>query len=62
MCHIRRGGHRTPSRTADADLECAFVENALVIVVPKIGRAQAPLVSPCLSPLVEKWTEYGLEV
>ena len=28
---------RTPSRTTD-DLECAFVENALALVVDKIGE------------------------
>ena len=29
MFHARRGGPRTPSTTADANLDCAFVENAL---------------------------------
>ena len=33
---------RTRSRTTDANLDCAFVENALVFVVPKIGRTRAP--------------------
>ena len=30
--HARRGGPRTPSRATDANLDCAFVENALVAV------------------------------
>ena len=29
MCHAKRGGPRTPSRTIDANLDCVFVENAL---------------------------------
>ena len=33
---------RTPSRTTDANLDCAFVENALLFVVLKIGRALPP--------------------
>ena len=40
------GGPRTTSRTTDANLDCAFVENALVYVVPKIGWAWAPLSAP----------------
>ena len=43
MWHARPGGPRTPSKTADANLDCAFVENALVFVAPKIGRAWARL-------------------
>ena len=35
MCRARRGGPRTPSRTTDANLDCTFVENALVFVAPK---------------------------
>ena len=31
------GGSKTPSRTIDANLDCAFVENAFVFVVPNIG-------------------------
>ena len=31
-------GPGTPSRTTDANLNCAFVENPLVSVVPNIGR------------------------
>ena len=31
MCLAGRGGPRTPSTTADANLECAFVENALFL-------------------------------
>ena len=32
-----RGGPRTPLGTTDPNLECAFVENAIVFVIPKIG-------------------------
>ena len=39
---------RTPSRTTDANLDCAFVENALLFVVLKFGRALAP----CRPPLI----------
>ena len=31
MGRARRGGPRTPSKTADANFDCAFVEKALVI-------------------------------
>ena len=31
MCCTRRGGPRTPSTTTDANLDCAFVENALFL-------------------------------
>ena len=41
MWGARHGGPRTPTRTTDANLDCAFVENALVFVAPKIGRARA---------------------
>ena len=43
MWRGRHGGPRTLLRTTDANLDCAFVENALVFVAPKMGRAQAPL-------------------
>ena len=43
MCRARRQGPRRQSRTNDANLDCLFVENALVFVVPNIGEAQAPL-------------------
>ena len=46
MWRARHRGPRTPSRTTDANLDCAFVENALVFVAPKIGRARAPPVRP----------------
>ena len=42
VCGARCRDPRTASRTTDAILDCAFVENALVFVVPKIGRARAP--------------------
>ena len=41
MWRARRRGPRTLSRITDANLDCAFVENAL-----KIGRALAPPVRP----------------
>ena len=37
---------RTLSRTANANIDCVFVENALVFVVPKTGWARAPLANP----------------
>ena len=46
MCRARRGGPRTLSRTTDANLDCAFVENALVFVIPKIGCAWTPPICP----------------
>ena len=41
-----RGGPRTPSGTTDANLDCAFAENALLFVALKIGRAWPPLSTP----------------
>ena len=38
MCCDWRRGHRTLSRGTDASLDCAFVKNTLVFVVPKGGR------------------------
>ena len=35
----RRGGPRSPSRTTDANLEYVVVENALVLIDPKIEAA-----------------------
>ena len=32
----RRGGPRTPSTTIDANLDCAFVENALIYTDPRL--------------------------
>ena len=46
MYRARCEGPRTQSRTTDANLDCVFVENALVFVVPNIGRAWAPLYDP----------------
>ena len=44
MCRAKRGGRRTPSRAAEANLDCKFVENALGYVVPNIEvGARAPL-------------------
>ena len=40
VCGARRGGPRTPSRTTDAHLDGAFVENTLALVFTKMeGRA-----------------------
>ena len=46
MCRARRGGPTTLSRTADANLDCAFVENALLFAALKIRRAWPPLSAP----------------
>ena len=43
VCCSRRRGPRTLSRTTDTNLDCAFVENALV---PKIGFVLGPPVRP----------------
>ena len=51
MCWARRAGLRTPSKTIEANLDCAFVENAFVFVVPKIGGARASLTPPLSDPL-----------
>ena len=54
MCRARRGGPRTPSRTADTSLDCANFKNALLFSVPKIESARAPvahLYDPSLSKL-----------
>ena len=55
VCRARRGGPRTPSRTTDANLDCAFVENALLFVVPNIGGARAPLGLPLSAPLAYRY-------
>ena len=34
VCRARRRGPRTPSTTTDANLDCAFVENALFYINP----------------------------
>ena len=34
VCQARHGGPRAPSTTADANLHCAFVENALFYTDP----------------------------
>ena len=41
---------RTLSRTIDASLDCAVVENALVFVVSKIWKVQVSL-GPSVRPL-----------
>ena len=57
MCRARRGGPRTPSRPTYANLDCAFVENALIFVVLKIGRARAPLGKPFTTTLIAIYTK-----
>ena len=54
-CHAKLGGPRTPSRSADTNLDCANLKNALLFSVPKIGSARAPvahLYDPSLSKLM----------
>ena len=36
MWHARRGGPRTPSRKTDANLDCAFAENAFSYKDPNL--------------------------
>ena len=43
MRRTRRGGPRTPSKTTAAGIDSAIVENALVFVALKIGRAQTDI-------------------
>ena len=50
MCHARRGGPRTLSKTTDANLDREFVEKVLDFV-PIIGR-----LIPLLQPLWLCWT------
>ena len=40
-------GPRTSPETTDANLDCAFVESALLFVAMKIGRACPPPGPPC---------------
>ena len=40
VCGTRRRGPRTPSRTTDANLDCAFVENALFLHQSLIMKSQ----------------------
>ena len=43
VCRARRGGPRTPSTTTDANLDCAFVANALFYADPwfwKVNRIE----------------------
>ena len=50
MFRVRHGGPRSPSRTTDSNLVCAFVENALGFAVPKTGGgAPLALVGPPLN-------------
>ena len=40
---VWRGGPRTPTGATKANLDCAFVENTLFFIGPKIGRVLTPL-------------------
>ena len=42
VCRARPGGPRTPSTTTDANLDCVFVENAVVFLDPKNGGPGPP--------------------
>ena len=46
FCRNRNAGPGTPSRTTIPKLGCAVVENALVVVAPKIGWARDLLDPP----------------
>ena len=58
MWRARCEGPRTSSRPKDANLDCAFVENALVFVAPKIGSALAPPWSQLVVPLGQAESSY----
>ena len=68
MGRARRGGLRRALITTDANLDCAFVENALNFVALKIGRALPPPLAPlvvadfgdgstaaAINPLIRAW-------
>ena len=57
-CQARHGGPKTPSITNFANLDCVFIENALLLVVPKIERPHAPLGLPFTPPLVNSPSIY----
>ena len=42
----------TPSRTADAIIDCSFVENTFILIGRKIVGARAPPCPPCRSPCI----------
>ena len=47
--HSRSGGSQVPGQSQEltgAKLDCPFVENALVFILPNIGGARAPLRAP----------------
>ena len=48
---MRSAGPMATSKTTNANLDDAFIENALVKVVPKIGRPGPPLGRPVSDPL-----------
>ena len=52
MCRTRRGGPRTPPTTTDANLDCAYVENALVFDVPIVARPEMPESNPSSAPIM----------
>ena len=49
MCRAGSGGPSTLSRTTDANLDCAFVENALFLLLQKLEGLGLPLASPICS-------------
>ena len=53
----RLGGPRTPLRTTDANLNCAFVEKALLFIVSNIGKAQMGL--PAFEEITLKKFHWG---
>ena len=50
LCCARRRGPWTALKTTEATLDCPFVENGLVFIIPKIGGARAPLAPPPCDP------------
>ena len=64
VCPTRCRGPRTPSRTIDAKLDCAIVENAL-FCCSKYWRGQDPLCPPFTTPWYSQpilslfWANWG---
>ena len=56
VCLAKRPGPRTPSRTTDTNLDCALVENALVLGCSKYWGAWASLGPPVRSPSARNMT------
>ena len=48
IAHVTSEKTRTLAKTNDANLDCGFVKDALVFIVPKIGKPEPSLEPPNL--------------